>query len=120
MYGNIKDFMNQLRLWHAHIQNVNLSYFSNLKKMRPEKKPNFQINLKNVLVLGSRLQALFSRSWEIFSVCESMFYLFRVILLHYNFPRFFRTFSFISLSFQEAIHFTKRLQNTAKNSKYNS
>ena len=33
MYGHIKSFMNKLRLWHAHIQNANLSHFPTLKEM---------------------------------------------------------------------------------------
>ena len=43
MYGHIKGFMNKLRLWHAHIQNANLSHFPTLKEMgmRPEKKTEF-------------------------------------------------------------------------------
>ena len=51
MYGHIKDFMNKLRLWHAHIQNANLTHFSTLKEMgmRPE-KTKLQINLKNCLM----------------------------------------------------------------------
>ena len=32
MYGHIKGFMNKLRLWHAHIQNTNLSHFPTFKK----------------------------------------------------------------------------------------
>ena len=31
LYGHIKGFMNKLRLWHAHIQNANLS-LSNFKR----------------------------------------------------------------------------------------
>ena len=43
MYGHIKGFMNKLRLWHVHIQNVNFSHFPTLKEMgmRPEKKTEF-------------------------------------------------------------------------------
>ena len=39
MYRHIKGFMNKLRLWHAHIQNGNLSQFPTLKEMgmRPRK-----------------------------------------------------------------------------------
>ena len=39
MCWHIKGFMNKLRLWHAHIQNANLSHFPSLKEMgmRPEK-----------------------------------------------------------------------------------
>ena len=36
MYGHIKGFMNKLRLWHAHIQNANLSHFPTLKEMERE------------------------------------------------------------------------------------
>ena len=40
MYEHIKGFMDKLRLWHAHIQNANLSHFPTLKEMgiRPENK----------------------------------------------------------------------------------
>ena len=39
IYGHLKGFMNKLRLWHAHIQNANLSHFPTLKEMEmcPEK-----------------------------------------------------------------------------------
>ena len=49
MYEHIKGFMNRLRLWHAHIQNANLSHFSTLKKMamRPEKKTEFADQFEN-------------------------------------------------------------------------
>ena len=52
MYGHIKDFINKLRLWHAHMQNANLSHFPTLKEMgmRPEKRQNLQINLKYCLM----------------------------------------------------------------------
>ena len=33
MYGHIKGFMNKLRLWHAHIENADLSHFPTLKEM---------------------------------------------------------------------------------------
>ena len=48
MYGHIKGFMNKLRLWHAHIQNANLSHFLTLKKMgmHPEKKNEFADQLE--------------------------------------------------------------------------
>ena len=50
MYGHIKGFMNKLILWHAHIQNANLSHFSTLKKMkmRPEKKTYFADQLEKL------------------------------------------------------------------------
>ena len=35
MYRHIKGFMNKLRLWHEHIQNVNLSHFSTLNGNAP-------------------------------------------------------------------------------------
>ena len=42
--------MNKLRLWHARIQNANLSHFSTLKemRMRPEKKTKFANQLKKL------------------------------------------------------------------------
>ena len=50
MYGHIKGFMNKLRLWHAHIQNGNLSHFPTLKEMgmHPEKKNEFADQLENL------------------------------------------------------------------------
>ena len=50
MYGHIKGFMNKLRLWHAHIQNANLSHFPTLKEMgmRPEKKTVFVDQLEKL------------------------------------------------------------------------
>ena len=36
MFGHIKGFMNKLRLWHAHIQNANLSHFPTGKVPREE------------------------------------------------------------------------------------
>ena len=33
--------MNKLRLWHAHIQNANLSHFPTLKEMRMRPKTEF-------------------------------------------------------------------------------
>ena len=42
--------MNKLRLWHAHIQNANLSHFLTLKEMGmcPEKKTEFADQLKKL------------------------------------------------------------------------
>ena len=49
MYGQIKGFMNKLRLWHTHIQNVNLSHFPTLKMgMHPEKKTEFADQLEKL------------------------------------------------------------------------
>ena len=50
MYGHIKGFKNKLRLWHAHIQNANLSHFPTLKEMgmRSEKKTEFADQLENL------------------------------------------------------------------------
>ena len=49
-YGHIKGFMNKFRLWHAYIQNANLSHFSTLKEMgmRPEKKTEFADQLEKL------------------------------------------------------------------------
>ena len=48
MYGHIRGFMNKLRVWHAPIQNSNLSHFPTLKEMgmRPEKKTEFADQLE--------------------------------------------------------------------------
>ena len=50
MYGHIKCFINEWRLWHAQIQNANLSHFPTLKEMgmRPEKKIKFADQLENL------------------------------------------------------------------------
>ena len=50
MYGHIKSFMNKLRLWHARIQNANLSHFPTLKEigMRPEKNTEFTDQLEKL------------------------------------------------------------------------
>ena len=50
MYEDIKGFMNKLRLWHAHIQNANLSHFPTLKEMgmRPNKKIDFADQLEKL------------------------------------------------------------------------
>ena len=50
MYGHKKDFMNELRLWHAHKQNANFSYFPTLKEMgmRPMKKTGFAHQLQKL------------------------------------------------------------------------
>ena len=49
-YGHIKGFMNKLRLWHAYIQNANLSHFPTLKEigMRSEKKTEFANQLEKL------------------------------------------------------------------------
>ena len=64
MYEHIKGFMNKLRLWHAHIQNANLSHFLTLKEMgmRPEKKTEFadQREKKSVTLLDYKRTAI---SW---------------------------------------------------------
>ena len=43
MHRHIKGFMNKLRLWHAYIQNANLSHFPTLKEMgmHPQMKTEF-------------------------------------------------------------------------------
>ena len=64
MYGHIKGFMNKLRLWHAHIQNANLSHFPTLKEMgmRPEKKTEF----------ADELEKLFNEFFDRFKVVYEM------------------------------------------------
>ena len=73
MYGNIKDFMNKLRLWHAHIQNANLSHFPTLKEVgtRPEKKTEF----------ADQLEISFNKFSARFKDCNSQEHLFKILSL---------------------------------------
>ena len=48
MYGHIKGFMNKLRLWHAHIQNANLSHILTLKEMGMCPKTEFADQLEKL------------------------------------------------------------------------
>ena len=50
MYGHIKGFINNLRLWHAQIQNAYLSHFPTLKVMgmHSEKKTEFADQLEKL------------------------------------------------------------------------
>ena len=68
MYGHIKGFMNKLRLWHAHIQNANLSHFPTLKKWECAwRRLNLQINLKNCLMNFQLASKISDPLYEIFS-----------------------------------------------------
>ena len=51
MYGYIQAFQNKLRLWKAHIQKGDISYFQTLKEtgLLPEKKTEFADQFQNVL-----------------------------------------------------------------------
>ena len=70
MYVHTKGFMNKLGLWHAHIQNVNLSHFPTLKEMgmRPEKKTEF----------ADQLEKLFNEFSARFKDFKSHEYLFEI------------------------------------------
>ena len=76
MYGHIKGFMNKLRLWHAHIQNVNLSHFPTFKKtgMRPEKKNEF----------ADQLEKLFNKFSARFKDFKSHEHLFEIFFYHFT------------------------------------
>ena len=71
MYGHIKCFVNKLRLWHAHIQNANISHFPTLKEMgmRSEKKTEFAGQLKLFKEFSACFKAFKSHAnlFEIFS-----------------------------------------------------
>ena len=75
MYGHIKDFMNKLRLWHAHIQNANLSHFPTLKGMgmRPEKTE-----------FVDQLEKLFNEFSARFKDFKSHEYLFDLFFNHFT------------------------------------
>ena len=74
MYGHIKGFMNNLRLWHAHIQNANLFHFPTLKEMemRPEKKTEFADQLEKFF-------SEFSARFKDFKFHEHIFEFFFII-----------------------------------------
>ena len=62
--------MNKLRLWHAHIQNANLSHFPTLKEMEmhPEKKTEF----------ADQLEKLFNKLLARFKDFKSHEHLFKI------------------------------------------
>ena len=70
MYEHIKGFMNKLRLWHAHIQNANLSHFPTLKGMgmHPEMKTEF----------ANQLEKLFNEFLACFKDFKSHKHLFKI------------------------------------------
>ena len=76
MYGHIKGFMNKLRLWHAHIQNANLSHFPTLKKMgmRPEVKTEY----------ADQLEKLFNEFSARFKDFKSYEHLFEIFFLSFH------------------------------------
>ena len=76
MYGHIKGFMNKMRLWHAHIQNANLSHFPTLKEMgmRPEKKTEFPEQLEKLFNEFSARFKSFKSHKHLFEIFSSPFY----------------------------------------------
>ena len=76
MYGRIKGFMNKLRLWHAHIQNANLSHFPFLKEMgmRLEKKTEFADQLKKLFNEFSARFKDFKSHKHLFEIFSSPFH----------------------------------------------
>ena len=76
MYGHIKGFMNKLRLWHAHIQNANLSHFPTLKEMgmRPEKKTEFADELEKSFNEFSACFKDFKSHEHLFEIFSSPFH----------------------------------------------
>ena len=76
IYRHIKGFMNKLRLWHAHIQNANLSHFPTLKEMemRPEKKTEFADQLENLYDEFSARFKDFKSHEHLFEIFFSLFH----------------------------------------------
>ena len=76
MYSLIKGFMNKVRLWHAHIQNANLSYFPTLKEMgmRPEKKSEFADQLEKLFNEFSACFKDFKSHERLFEIFSSPFH----------------------------------------------
>ena len=76
MYGHIQGFMNKLRLWHAHIQNANLSHFPTLKEMgmRPEKKTEFADQLEKLFNEFSARFKDFKSHEHLFEIFSSPFH----------------------------------------------
>ena len=76
MSGHIKGFMNKLRIWHAHIQNANLSHFPTLKemRMRPEKKTEFADHLENLFNEFSARFKDFKSHEHLFKIFSSPFH----------------------------------------------
>ena len=65
-----------MRLWHAHIQNANLSHFPTLKEMgmRPEKKTEF----------ADQLEKLFNEFSARFKDFKSLKHLFEIFFLPFH------------------------------------
>ena len=76
MYGQIKLFINNLRLWHAHIRNANLSHFPTLKtiEMHPEKKTEFTDQLKKLFNKFSACFKDFKSHEHLFEIYSSPFH----------------------------------------------
>ena len=76
MYGHKKGFMIKLRLWHAHIQNANLSHFPTLIEMgmRPEKKTEFADQLEKLFNEFSALFKDFISHEHFFKIFSSPFH----------------------------------------------
>ena len=76
MYGHIKGFMNKLRLWHAHIQNADLSHFPTLKEMGvlPEKKTEFADQLEKLFNKFSARFKDFKSHEHVFEIFSSPFH----------------------------------------------
>ena len=77
MYGHIKDFMNKLRLWHAHIQNADFSHFPTLKEMGmlPEKKTEFADQLEKLFNKFSARFKDFKSHEHLFEIFSSPFHI---------------------------------------------
>ena len=76
MYGHIRSFMNKLRVWHAHIQNANLSHFPTLKEMgmRREKKTEFADQFKKLFNKFSARFKDFKSHEHLFEIFSSPFH----------------------------------------------
>ena len=76
MYGHIKGFMNKLRLWHAHIQNADLSHFPTLKEigMLPEKKTEYADSLEKLFNEFSARFKDFKSHEHLFEIFSSPFH----------------------------------------------
>ena len=76
MHGHIKSFMSKLRLWHAHIQNENLSHFITLKEMGmySEKKTEFADQLEKLFNEFSACFKDFKSYEQLFEIFSSPFH----------------------------------------------
>ena len=69
--------MNELRLWHEHIQNANLSHFPTLKEMRvrPERKTEFADQLEKLFNKISARFKDFKSHEHLFEIFSSPFHI---------------------------------------------